>query len=568
MASPSGRDVDDVRLAPPARLAVADVDDRQVDRRRLDDARSSCCRASRRRSAGGPSSAARRARPGERRAGAPGRGPTRRARIAAAPGSALGSVITYVAGTRVHRGDDRPTTAAGSGVEGRRMDRHDHERAAELDARGRASSAARSGRSGRNAASRPGAPTTWIVGRVLAERDHPAGVLRVAHEVEVGELGDRVAERVVERPGGLLAAVEVDDRAPAATVAAMRGRRRLEAVADQDEGRGRGVLAARSAAAPTASSARGGLDVGAAGRPPSPGRGQASSTRPARTRRHGSVDRVSVPGREVHAARRGAEARGRARRGSPTQVERRIPQSWRPVVRTAIAARVPGHPAAVTAPASRSSRAHGLPGRDRAGRCGARRTPSRRAGERPVPGRSATRSAGRHDRARRPASAASGGSCRATAAIGTLGRDRRLLPGPEGGARRAGSPRPSRRTPRARATPRDRGRPCARSSVRCFSTRSRAERDGRDRQLDARACGRTSRRAPRTRARSVAIAPQVGVLGPGRVARHAVEEGHRRIAGRRDRVERVGDLDACRPCRSRPAAAGPCARVARGTAGS
>jgi hypothetical protein len=66
----------------------------------------------------------------------------------------------------------------------------------------------------------------------------------VADEVQVGELRDRVAERVVERAEGLLAAVEVHDR-HAGQRRRQGGRRRLEPVADDDRASGR--IAARYA---------------------------------------------------------------------------------------------------------------------------------------------------------------------------------------------------------------------------------------------------------------------------------------------------------------------------------
>ncbi len=77
-------------------------------------------------------------------------------------------------------------------------------------------------------------PDDVDAGRVLAHRDHPLGVLVVADEVEVAELGDGVAKRVVEGTERLLAAVEMDDRN------ALQGRRergcgRLEPVPDQQQ---------------------------------------------------------------------------------------------------------------------------------------------------------------------------------------------------------------------------------------------------------------------------------------------------------------------------------------------
>ena len=70
--------------------------------------------------------------------------------------------------------------------------------------------------------------------RILAKGDDTASVFLVADEVEMAELGDRVAEAVVERAERLLAAVEMDDRHPLDGRGDGRGHR-LEPVADEHE---------------------------------------------------------------------------------------------------------------------------------------------------------------------------------------------------------------------------------------------------------------------------------------------------------------------------------------------
>ncbi len=252
------------------------------------------------------------------------------------------------------------------------MDGHDHDwriqREAEVARRGLARREVVAGRG-----VQPGRADDVDAGRVLAHRDDPPSVFLVADEVEVAELGDRVAQRIVERPERLLAAVEVDDR-DAFQGRGERGRGRLEAVADEQERirrrlpecgthglqrRGRLVCGRR---------VRRGVVV------TEPGQDDVrlEAVRP------NVVDRVAVPRRQVHATdqqpqlqvRVGADRRGRRVEDPPVLAAGREDRDR--------SSRV----ALLDHRAGRSTwRVVGRPMRSVA-----------RAGERPVPGRCATRS--------------------------------------------------------------------------------------------------------------------------------------------------------------------------------
>jgi hypothetical protein len=164
--------------------------------------------------------------------------------------------------------------------------------------------------------------------RVLAHRDDPGRMLGAADEVQVGQLRDRVTQRVVERPEGLLAAVEMDDRDPEDR-RGERGGRRLEPIAGEDD-RVHGV-----APQLVADGREGGgcLDVGGrVGRPRPSQSSAASGSNPAAI--------ISSSGRPWRDESCMPPAMRRSRRPGSSRIaaatEWRIPQSWRPVVRTAI----------------------------------------------------------------------------------------------------------------------------------------------------------------------------------------------------------------------------------------
>ena len=193
-----------------------------------------------------------------------------------------------------------------------------------------------------------------------------------------------------------------------------------------------------------------------------------------------TVDRVAVP------AATGAcrpptgelEVRGDADR---EQVLCRIPQSWRPVVRTAIAAAVltrqwPSEALEVGAPGPwrRPSTARASHGRSRRAATAAEARPGRRTTMSASPTVAPAGSGGG------PVQAPAGHRARSPAppATGTFSPVPVPPPSPRG------CRRPSRRSRRAPGTPLVRARQL-RSSVRCFSIRLGAERDGRECESDA-----------------------------------------------------------------------------------
>ena len=256
----------------------------------------------------------------------------------------------------------------------------------------------------------------------------------------MAELRDRVAERVVEGAEGLLATVEMDDR-DALQGRGERGGGRLEPVPDQEQ---------RIRRAP-------------AGAPSRPLR---ASSRPGwrragpRSRRRRRATAGSTSGSKPSARTSSIVCPCRVERCVPptssrssssgcdriaTAVECRIPQSWRPVVRTAMVFTRP--PSSTIAPAR---------ARRRCGRAADELVHPRRGDAAyPVAGASRSPSAtvSPADRSR--------AQCRlrrATARDLALGRGRDLVAVADRVGRRPGWPRPSPRTRPARATSRDRAR--------------------------------------------------------------------------------------------------------------
>ena len=426
-------------------------------------------------------------------------------------------------GHAVHRGGDRAGGSRRVGVEGRRVDGRPGPGAAR--ARGRDPPRGRRGPAGRGGTRcrGPGAPTTWTAAGSSPIASTRRALASLADEVEVGELRDRVAQRrrrtrpsVCSPPWrwaigtrssvAASAAAAVSNRSPTSTSASGRASRRW---------------------APTSREGVGGL-VGGGRRSWPRASSRASAARPSGSKPSSrtQVDRV----------RRGAPRGACPRRRRPgaaevssriaTHVERRMPQSWRPVVRTAIDR---------TGSGVGHARLHEIVGLDhRAGArprapCGARRACRRRAGARPVPGRRATRSSSGHDRAP-----------------------------PAGSVRQWRLRRATRATSRSASTGTFTPVPIAASTARIAAT-MRREPGGLERRrvvgarprpiqrqvlLDERGAGRDrgdARRSmpgvwsdqptgtPNAR-RSVSIARRLASAGSRRVARHAVEQRERRVA--------------------------------------
>ena len=363
------------------------------------------------------------------------------------------------------------------------------------------------------------------------------------------ELRDRVAEGVVERAEGLLAAVEMDDR----DAIDGRGERRgggLEPVADEHEGVDRVAPGARRR--PRASGrARPGRPAG--GRPSrsssqaSTASGSKPSSRIRSTVRPWRADRCVPP---ASRRRRRSGARGSRRRssgGSPSP-------GGRSSGRRSSAA---GQSRDGRGPSAMSWSVDRLSGRDRVRRPAARRAVQVRAAPVPVPGRSATRSAAliaaaRRERAR-PVEAPPRDS-----RDRPLGLGRPLLAVAERGLDAPRMPATiARERRRARATPRDPGPAAVRSSVRCFSMMAAPSATAARGSSIPRRVVRPADRARRTRRRIVADRPQVGIRRrrPGSSRR----SGTARPAGRRRRRSHrapAATSTHVRPSRSRRASAG------------
>ena len=349
----------------------------------------------------------------------------------------------------------------------------------------------------------------------------------------MGELRDGVADRVVEGALRLLAAVEMDDR-DARERRRHGGGHRLEPVAGEHERvrRIRAQVRRRSAASAAAAWASAG--------------GSAPVVEPAQL----GVGLEAVLADAVDGVGRSGP-RGACRRPAGARSKARVLRGWRhtwtagspsPAGRWSgprcVAGGRPGYPMSsggespdrARAPPDRA-RADDLPGVSR------RAADRSRAGGRDI-GAADRRPAGR-DRA---PSEGCGARPRRSPLPPRSAPSRRPQRGLDGPDRR----RPSPRTPRARATPRGPGPGRSRSRVRCFSIKLGAERDGRD--AAARCPGEWSDQpagTPKARAHAP-IARRLASAGRRRVARDAVEQRDRHVAGRRDHVERVGDLEHVR----------------------
>ena len=355
------------------------------------------------------------------------------------------------------------------------MDGHDDHRRRRGRCRAPRRARARSGRSSRNAV---------VQARARRRRGRVAGsspsamtrrrVLLVADEVEVGELGDRVAERVVEGAERLLAAMEMDDRdavrVAARAAAAVSKRSPTSTSASGRAARSRRADRARGAAAACTA-------AGGSSRRPEPCEHRHRVRSRPRERR-----RRCCRGAPTGACRRrAARGAGRARPGCAAHTERRIPQSWRPVVSTAIVrgAAGPSDDAVTGAAADRPVPRRSLPDRPRGSP--ADESSVAATGEMPGPGAQGDEIGFVDDGPCLEATTPSGGC-----AARPRRRRARLRPGPCRPSPSAASTVADGRDHRARtrsapATRRDRGRAATRSRVRCFSTMAAPARPRRQR---------------------------------------------------------------------------------------
>ena len=438
----------------------------------------------------------------------------------AAPGSVFGQRDDVGRRDEVHRRRHGPRGRGRIRVERGRVDRHDDDGRRQRDAQARLRARRGPGRSVRNAASRPGAPTTWMDAGSSPMRPDATGVRLAAHEVQVAQLRDRVAEGVVEGTERLLAAVEVDDR-DAIDRGRQRGGGRLEPIADEDER----IDRAWPAAAPRRRRGRRRPGHRPAGRTsPSSQRNSASGSKPS-ARTWSTVwpcraDRCVPPTHRTQL--RGPDAPGWPRRccaGCPSPGDRSSGRRWAAAPRRgwAVIRRPPRRRA-------RPSNRRPWP----AGRSGRRGSRPRRARARsPVAGRP-----GRPSATVAPA-ARSCAQCRlrrATAAIARSASTGTFSPVPsaEVTVRMPATIRVNSSGSSEVALVRARHRPIE-GQVLLDERRA----DGGRGEGEFRA-GRVVRPAGRHAERPThrLDGPQVGILGAGRVAGHAMEQGQRRIAGR------------------------------------